>query len=184
MTLAAIITEAKNGSKTAHQLLFDRLSARSKLLCQRYIKSHEDAEEVMQDGFYKFFKGLVTFIYVSEAGVFCYVKRIMVNECLMKLRKTNSFNLATEPVAAEVPVGDSVLEKLASAEIYRMIIHLPAGYRTVFNLHAIEGYEHKEIAALLGISDNTSRSQFFKARGLLQKMLITNGNDYGKQGSK
>ncbi|HET6994677.1 MAG TPA: sigma-70 family RNA polymerase sigma factor, partial [Chitinophagaceae bacterium] len=105
----------------------------------------------------------------------------MIRECLMFLRKRNAFLLVSDVAHESIPSDDHLLDKLNAEEIFRMITQLPLGYRTVFNLHAVEGMGHKEIAELLGITEGTSKSQLFKARQLLQKMLIQQNEEYANR---
>ena len=108
-------------------------------------------------------------------------KKIMVNECLMFLRKKNVFNLVAESSAEEISPDEEILSQLSASEIFSLIVQLPTGYRTVFNLYAIDGMNHREIAELLKISEGTSKSQLSKARTLLQKMLLQNGIEYARR---
>lgn len=179
-----MIEEARSGSAAAQRYLFDRFSDPMMAVCCRYVKAREDAEEIMLDGLYKFFSNLDGFRYQGDAALFGWVKRIMINECLMFLRKKNVFSMLTESAAEEVVVASEELAGLTAAEIFSLIIQLPVGYRTVFNLYAIEGMEHKEIARLLGIAEGTSRSQLSKAKILLQKMLMQKGISYVKRKSR
>lgn len=179
MNIPDLVTEAKGGSKAAQKCLFDLLSDRMLLVCCRYVKSREDAEELLLDGFYKFFKSLPAFQYKGEAAFYAWLKKIMIRECLMFLRKKNVFTIVAESAADEIQVEEQVLDQLSAAEIFKLVVQLPVGYRTVFNLYAIEGMTHKEIAELLDISEGTSKSQLSKAKALLQKMLSKNETDYG-----
>jgi len=181
MELSELVKEAKQGSAAAQKCLYDLLAGRMLLLCRRYVKNVENAEEVLLDGFYKFFKGLPAFTYGGDAALHAWVKRIMINECLMLLRKKNVFTIATELAAEERTLDEDALDRLSAEEILRLVIQLPVGYRTVFNLYSIEGMNHKEIAALLDISEGTSKSQLSKARSLLQKMLLQKGTVYVKR---
>ena len=105
----------------------------------------------------------------------------MINECLMFLRKKNVFTIVTEAAAAEIPLEEDALNNLSAVEIFNLVIQLPVGYRTVFNLYTIEGMTHVEIAALLGIAEGTSKSQLSKAKSLLQKMLLQKENNYAQR---
>ena len=96
----------------------------------------------------------------------------------MFLRKKNVFTIVTEATATEVPLQEEALNNLSAGEIFNLIVQLPVGYRTVFNLHVVEGMPHREIAELLGISKGTSKSQFSKAKILLQKLLLQNNTEY------
>ncbi len=176
-----LIQDAKQGKAAAQQCLFDRQADAMLLVCRRYIKSSTDAEEAMLDGWYKFFTTLSSFTYRDEATLAAWIKKIMVNECLMRLRKKNVFVLLNEEKIETIELEEEALSRLSAKEILELILRLPAGYRTVFNLHEIEGLDHKEIAALLGIAEGTSKSQLSKAKALLQRNLSQRGNDYAKR---
>lgn len=181
MNLSDLVREARQGSAAAQKCLFDQLSGRMLMLCIRYVRSREAAEEILLDGFYKFFRALPDFKYEGEAALHGWLKRIMVNECLMHQRSKKAFFMVSESEAEEIAWKEDALDKLSAAEIFELIVRLPEGYRTVFNLYSIEGWNHKEISLQLGISEATSRSQLSKARSLLQKMVLQNGTDYVKR---
>ena len=184
METAELIKEAKQGSAAAQKCLFDQLAGKMLLVCRRYVKNSEDAEELLLDGFYKFFKKLSSFNYQGDAALYGWLKRIMINECLMLLRKRNVFTIVSDTAAEDIALEEDALNNLSAEEIFNLIIQLPVGYRTVFNLYEIEGMKHSEIAALLNISENTSKSQLFKAKNLLQKLLLTKGIEYVKRKSQ
>ena len=184
MTLPQLIDEIKKGNPKAQDLFFTRYSNRMFILCMRYVKNTEDAEERMLDGFYKFFNSIHRFRYQGEAALYTWLKRVMINECIMQLRKKNSFSMVSEAAANDISLDEDVLEKLSATEIYKQVTRLPIGYRTVFNLSVLEGYDHKEIATLLRINEGTSRSQLWKAKSLLQKLLTQNEIQHAKQHSK
>jgi len=181
MELAQLVKEARQGSSPAQKCLFDLFSNRMMLVCRRYLKSEQDAEEALLDGFYKFFKNLPAFNYQGEVALAAWLKKIMINECLMLLRKKNVFSIVTDSAAEDIPLQEEALHNLSAKEIFNLIVQLPVGYRTVFNLYVIEGMEHKEIAGLLGIAEGTSKSQLSKAKLLLQKNLLQNGTGYAKR---
>ena len=178
MDTSELIKEAKQGSAAAQKYLFDLKADKLLMICKRYVKNPEDAEEIMLDGFYKFFKNLSSFNYQSDAALFAWLKRIMINECLMFLRKKNVFTIVTDSVAEDIPLEEEALNNLSASEIFNLIVQLPVGYRTVFNLYEVEGMAHKEIAELLNISEGTSKSQLSKSKVLLQKMLLNKGIKY------
>jgi RNA polymerase sigma-70 factor (ECF subfamily) len=184
MNTSELVKEAKQGSTAAQKCLFDQFADKMLLVCQRYVKTPEDAEELLLDGFYKFFKKISSFNYQGEAALYAWLKRIMINECLMFLRAKNVFTIVTEATAEEIPLQEEALDNLSAEEIFKLIVQLPVGYRTVFNLYAIEGMNHGEIADVLNISEGTSRSQFSKAKVLLQKILLQNDIIYVKRRSK
>ncbi|RNI40207.1 sigma-70 family RNA polymerase sigma factor [Hanamia caeni] len=184
MDISQLIKEAKQGSTAAQKCLFDEMADKLLMICRRYVKNREDAEEMMLNGFYKFFKNLSSFSYQGDAALFAWLKKIMVNECLMFLRKKNVFTISSDLVAEEVSLQEEALNNLSAAEIFNLVVQLPVGYRTVFNLYEIEGMSHKDIAALLNISEGTSKSQLSKSKVLLQKMLLKKGVEYVKRKSQ
>ena len=93
MNIPELIKEAKHGSTAAQKCLFDQFADKMLLVCRRYVKSPEDAEELMLDGFYKFFKNISSFNYQSDLALYAWIKKIMINECLMFLRKKTAFTI-------------------------------------------------------------------------------------------
>lgn len=184
METSELIKEAKGGSAAAQKYLFDQWSERMLIVCLRYVKNAEDAEELLLNGFFKFFKKLSSFNYNGDAALYVWLKRIMINECLMFLRKKNVFTIVTEAIVTEIPLQEEALNNLSANEIFNLIIQLPVGYRTVFNLYVIEGMPHNEIAERLGIAEGTSKSQLSKAKILLQKLLLQNDIEYVKRKSQ
>lgn len=184
MDVHQLVREAKQGSEAAQKCLFNMLSDKMMLVCCRYLKSREDAEEILLDGFYKFFKNISSFTYQGEGALYVWLKRIMINECLMLLRKKNVFTIVTDAEVKDIPLAEEALNNLSAKEIFDLIVQLPVGYRTVFNLYVIEGMDHKEISVLMGIAEGTSKSQLSKAKSLLQKKLLQNGTGYVKQRSR
>ncbi len=184
MNTSELVKEAKQGSTAAQKCLFDLFGEKMSLVCQRYVKNPEDAEELLLDGFYKFFTKISSFNYQGDAALYAWLKRIMINECLMFLRAKNVFTIVTEATAEEIPLQGEALDNLSAEEIFKLIVQLPVGYRTVFNLYAVEGMNHGEIAEALNISEGTSRSQYSKAKLLLQKLLLQNDIRYVKRKSK
>src|ERR1700712_3399995 len=125
MDISALIREAKQGSTAAQKCLFDQLSDRMLLVCRRYVKNREDAEEILLDGFYKFFKNLPAFNYQGDVALYSWLKKVMVNECLMFLRKKNVFAMVTDNAAEEIGLEEEALNNLSAAEIFNMIVQLP-----------------------------------------------------------
>ena len=177
-TEAQIVSALKRGESRAHKVVYDRLANKMLAVCIRYCANRNDAEEVMLDGFMRVFDKIGQF---REDGSFeGWVRRIMVTESLMFLRKNRQWRqeIPIEEVTGEPDYAwaDTAIHE---KELLRMINQLPDGYRTVFNLYAIEGYSHIEIADLLGISEGTSKSQLSRARGLLQANLKKLEQEYG-----
>jgi RNA polymerase sigma factor (sigma-70 family) len=171
MELQQLLKECKKGSITAQKYLFDRYSKQFFLLCRRYLRTNEQAEEVLMTGFLKIFNSLAGFSYVNDAASIGWMQKLMVNECLQELRKKHGFLVVAEELAEEIHSDDDVLASMSAAEIYKLIMQLPTGYRTVFNLFVVEQMSHKEIAQLLKITEGTSKSQLCKARQVLQQFI-------------
>jgi len=184
MQLQQLLKECKKQRITAQRYLYDQFAVSMFLLCRRYLKSDEIAEEVMMNGFLKFFRSLDDFKYLNDQATIGWLRKIMVNECLMELRSTNSFLQVAPEEFEDLAFDDGVIEKLSAEEIFHLITQLPPGYRTVFNLFELENRSHKEIAELLGISEGTSRSQLSKAKQMLQQLLIKKNSDYAWRKTK
>ncbi len=159
------------GKQKAQRTLYNQYAVRMYRVCWRYLKNEQDAEEVLANGFVKIFKNLEKVEYRDDRSFEAWVKRIMINESLMQLRKRKNFTIIS--IADAPPVEDNLPtdSSLATEDIYNLIFQLPDGYRTIFNLYAIEGFSHKEIAKQLGVSVNTSKSQLSKARAMLRSMI-------------
>ncbi len=167
-----IIQACKQNDRRAQRQLYERFAPKMFGVCRRYIRNETDVEDVLLKGFFKVFSNIQQF--QGQGSFEGWVRRIMVNESLMFLRKKK--NLSTLSVVElneqiDKPTEMNPESKIREGEILKLLDHLPVGYRTVFNLYAIEGYGHKEIAELLNVSINTSKSQLLKARRMLQKML-------------
>jgi RNA polymerase sigma-70 factor, ECF subfamily len=171
MTEQKAIEGCKKEDRISQKYIFDNYSDGMLMVCLRYVKNLPDAEEIMLNGFYNFYKSINRFIYGGPGGIGAWLKKIMVNECLMFLRKKNELKIIDEGFATEIGADDGLFGKMNAGEILQLIMGLPAGYRIVFNLFVVEGYCHREIAELLGISEGTSKSQLNKARGMLQKLI-------------
>lgn len=170
MTEQDIINACKKGERTAQKWIYNRYAAAMLGVCRRYVVSKEDAEDVLLEGFFKVLTKIDQF---SGQGSFeGWIRRIIVNEALMFLRKKNHLALASSLEAIDIPtIEGNPVEELKAADILKLLATLPDGYRTVFNLYVIEGYKHREIAELLGISINTSKSQLILAKQKMQLLL-------------
>lgn len=176
-----LIAGCKRADRTAQRSLFDFYYDHMFNVCLRYVKDEMLAEDMLSQGFTKVFAHIVRFEHEHDQGLRAWIKRIMINECLMWLRKSNNFCLVPLSEAEELPADEIGLELLDTAFILQNIAELPIGYRTVLNLNIIEGYSHQEIGTMLNIKAATSRSQLNKARRLLkQKLLNYKSDHYGK----
>ncbi|TGE14741.1 RNA polymerase sigma factor [Hymenobacter elongatus] len=170
LTETDLLAECRRGNPRAQKVLYDRLSPGMLSVCLRYLRHPEDAEEALVLGFVKVFRALAQ--YRGEGSFRGWVRRVMINEALGQLRRRQPLHLDIDECHDGVATITAAAESnLDTADLLRLIQALPAGYRTVFNLYAVEGYSHAEIAALLGISEGTSKSQLSKARALLQRQL-------------
>ena len=171
MTQALIIAGCKKGDRQAQKVFFELYSKGMLALCRRYVKEHLDAEEMLLNGFYKFFANIGRFEYTDDGRTLAWLKNIMVNECLMLLRKKKLVTFTTGEHTEDMVLAEDVLGRMNTNDILKLIDTLPVGYRIVFNMYVIEGYDHKEIAAILEISEGTSRSQLSRAKTTLQKLI-------------
>lgn len=173
LTEEELIENCRKGKRKAQRELYDRFAPKMFGLCRRYVKNKQNAEDVLMQGFMKVYDKLGTF--QSKGSFEGWIRRIMVNESLMFLRKQHDFTVSTE--VSELPVRVVTLnaeDDLVAQDILNLLEQLPTGYRTVFNLYVLEGYKHREIAEELGISINTSKSQLILARKRLREMLEQN----------
>jgi RNA polymerase sigma factor (sigma-70 family) len=171
MTDQKAIEGCKKQDRISQKYLFDKYSDGMLMVCMRYVKQLQDAEEIMLNGFFNFYKSIDRFMYNGDRSIAAWLKKIMVNECLMFLRKKGALKITEEKEGMAVSVEDGTMGQMNANEMFKLIMTLPDGYRTVFNLFVVEGYGHKEIADVLGITEGTSKSQLAKARTMLQKML-------------
>lgn len=160
--------------RTAQKWLYERYSPLFFSVCRRYLSSREDAEEALGSGFFKVFSQIDAY---QQVGSFeGWMRRIMINEALMMLRKRRNLVFPGDEAGMPEPQDTfSIHAELSAQEIMALLDELPAGYRTVFNLYVMEGYKHQEIADLLGISINTSKSQLILAKEKLKKLLTAKG---------
>jgi len=164
-----IIEGLKKGDRKSQELLYKNHSPFLLSVCRRYVKNSADAEDVFIEGFYKILSKIKTY---SGTGSFeGWMRRIMVNESLMYLRKNNNFSMTLELSNVDIKYEVSYDENMDYQKLLKILEFLPTGYRTVFNMYVIEGYKHREIAEKLNISINTSKSQLIQARKRLQEII-------------
>jgi RNA polymerase sigma factor (sigma-70 family) len=178
----SFIKECCKGNKAYQKQLFESLYNSMFRLCTRYVKQYADAEDCMMKGFMKMFQHMDGFVYEDENSFERWVKQIMVNECLMFLRKKHKALLFPEESLPQVPINAEILMQLDAEALNSLILQLPMGYRTVFNLYVVEGYDHREIASMLNINENTSRSQLMKAKSKLKAMVEQKTMSYENAG--
>lgn len=171
MTETALIEACINNDGMAQKKLFTMHSSRLFGICLRYANGHTEASDMLQNAFIKIFEKLPSF---SNSGSFeGWMRRITVNTCLDEIRKRKqSDHIPLEIIEGKAHQTQEALSNIRTQELLQLIQQLPHGYRTVFNMFAIEGYSHKEIAQELEITENTSKSQYRKARLWLQDALL------------
>lgn len=166
--LEQLIAGCKHKDSEARKKLYERYASTMLGICVRYVNERETARDIMQEGFIKIYTKIDLY---SGAGSFeGWMKRIFITTALEHLRTTKAFEIVSLEDRLDMidPSEVSMAEKLSVDEILRCINELPAGFRTIFNMYAVEGYSHAEIAQLLHIKEGTSRSQLARARQLLQ----------------
>ncbi|MEZ0540826.1 RNA polymerase sigma factor [Fibrella arboris] len=183
-----LVVALQRGEARAQKIAYEKYAGKMMSVCIRYVANQADAEDVLIEAFLRVFERISQFR--GEGSFEGWIRRIMVTESLMFLRKHKSLR-------QEIPLDDVLEtpdyqwadETLQVDDLLRLVAQLPDGYRTIFNLYAIEGYSHAEIAALTGISEGTSKSQLSRARALLQQKIKTLETDmksatiYGKAAS-
>ena len=167
-----LIAGCLQNDAAAQRELYNRYSPKMLSVCYRFAHNREDAEDMLQEGFIKVFTQMHTF---QNKGAFeGWIRRIIVHTCINFLKKHKKFSDSVElDYANTINVKEESLPSLMQAkQIVEAIRLLPIGYRTVLNLYAIEGYSHKEIGEMLDIQESTSRSQFTRAKVLLEQVLV------------
>ncbi|AEA43535.1 RNA polymerase sigma factor [Fluviicola taffensis] len=166
-----LVTECAKGNSKAQRALFDKFAPKMLAVCQRYLRNSQEAEDVLQDGFVKIFQKIVDF--KMDGSLEGWVRRIMVNTALDSIRKNKKLldDVQIDDVQYKVSFTDHQFDGMDLAQLLKMIDEMPDGYRVVFNMFAIEGYSHKEIADTLGVTENTSKSQYSRARAFLRTQL-------------
>lgn len=181
-----LIAGCKNKDPRCQKELYTMYAPKMLGVCRRYVDSIETAEDILQEGFIKIFQKINT--YTGEGAFAGWIRRIFVTTALEHLRQTKAMRFSVSLDQADdiqTDPGLSVLSQLTVNDMMQSIAELPVGYRTIFNLYAIEGYSHKEIAEMLNIKENSSQSQLTRARKVLQeKVQAIIGRDYGSQATK
>ena len=171
MTEQELIQGCIKEDKRCQKELFRRYAGRLLGICLRYARHRLEAEDILQDAFIKIFDKIASF--EGKGSLEGWLRRIVVNTALKNYQKL-SFQQEQIGLGEEldIPIDPVIYADLQEAELLNLIARLPDGYRVVFNLYAIEGYSHREIANTLEIKESTSRSQLVKARKLLQNMIL------------
>lgn len=170
-SLDEIVEGCKLGKRSSQELLYKTYASKMLAVCARYAKDNFEAEDMLQVAFVKIFEKIKD--YKGEGSFEGWVRRIMVNTSIEFYRKNaRMFPVVDIDNAPEAPVQENQLSKINMNDLLKIIQKLSPGYRMIFNMYAIEGFSHKEIAAELGISEGTSKSQLARARAILQENIL------------
>ena len=167
-----IISRVLGGEQHAYAELVDRYKSYVFTLTLRFIKSREDAEDMLQEGFIKIFGQLGQF--QNRGALEGWIRKIIVHTCINNLKKNKKFTESVDLIhASGVHIREESIPSIVQAkQVVECIRMLPIGYRTVLNLYAVEGYSHREIATMLDIEESTSRSQYTRAKAMLEDILV------------
>lgn len=166
-----LIKDCLKGNPIAQRKLFEKFAPKMFSVCLRYMRDNQEAEDVLQDGFIKVFQKLGA--YENTGSLEGWIRRIVVNTALDQLRRNSKLGYMDDvnEVGYKIENNDFTFEGLMAQDLMNLINQMPEGYKLVFNMFAIEGYSHKEIADLLGITESTSKSQYSRARSYLREKL-------------
>ena len=166
-----LIQKCCDGDRAAYREFYELYAGQLLVVAMRYMKTREEAEDVLQETYIKAFKNLASFD--QRASLKTWLTRITINTALNQLRKKHEMINWAAPEVAEEKVESLPIDHLQLAELIELIQQLPTGCQLVFNLYAIEGFSHREIAEKLDISEGTSKSQLYRAKDLLKTMILT-----------
>ena len=175
-----LVTQSKKGDRKAQRDLYRHFYGYGMTICIRYAKNREEAEEIVNDGFVKIFRNLNKFD--TKYSFRAWLRRIMINAAIDHHRRNKKHHHTIDIAHAQHVTSDITgLDNVVLQDLLKLVQQLAPSYRMVFNLYAIEGYKHREIADQLGITEGTSKSNLAVARHKLQKMLVALGhNQKGK----
>jgi RNA polymerase sigma factor (sigma-70 family) len=181
-TIDELIKRCRSGERKAQELLYKQFAAKMLGVCMRYATDKMEAEDMLQDGFIKVFKKIDEFR--SEGSFEGWIRRIMVHSSIEYYRKHHKIMQVVDLDEGNEPsVNPAVFANMDAKDLLALIQQWAPGYRMVFNLYAIEGYSHKEIGEIMGISDGASKSQLSRARAILKEQILKNeGKRYGYAG--
>ena len=172
MTEEQMLAGSIKNNAAAQEELYNRFSPRMLGVCYRFAKNREDAEDMLQEGFIKVFTQLHQ--YRNEGALEGWIRRIVVHTCINILKKNKKFADSVDIIHAKtLHIREDMIPSIMQAkQVVECIRLLPMGYRTVLNLYAIEGFSHREIGNLLDIEESTSRSQYTRAKAMLEDILV------------
>lgn len=172
MTEEALLQGCIQNRAVAQKELYLKFSSKMLTVCYRYAHNREDAEDMLQEGFIKVFSQIHTF--ENRGALEGWIRRIIVHTCINILKKNKKFNESVDLIHANTLQvrEDAIPSILQAKQVIECIRLLPIGYRTVLNLYAIEGFSHREIGNMLDIEESTSRSQYTRAKAMLEDLLV------------
>jgi RNA polymerase sigma-70 factor (ECF subfamily) len=172
MTEELMVQGCLDNIASAQEALYSRFSPRMLGVCYRFARNREDAEDMMQEGFIKVFTQIHQFR--GQGALEGWIRRIVVHTCINILKKNKKFTDSVDLFHANsIYLNENNIPSILQAkQVVECIRQLPLGYKTVLNLYAIEGFSHKEIAAILDIEESTSRSQYTRAKSMLEEVLL------------
>lgn len=179
-----LIRDIMKGNRMAMQELYNLTVRNMTAVCSRYVIDQNDVNDVLQESYLKVFSGIGAFTSHDGGSLVAWIRRIVVNESLQLLRRKKLLNQLVslddvEDEPEDLTVSDQVTDYVSSIDIgdlMELVQQLPDGYRTIFNLYAIEKLPHSKIASMLGISEGTSASQYHRARKLLAQRILEHQN--------
>ena len=175
---AQMVDGCRRRNAKAQRALYDELAPMAAGVCRRYSADRDEAKDMLQDGFLMVFDKIGT--YKGEGSFEGWMRKVFVNTCLMQLRKADALRYSEDIVEAPELGGTlepGVLDQIGTREILGLVAELPPGLRSTFNLFVLDGYSHAEVGELLGITEQSSRSQVSRARSLLQEKIKKLYND-------
>lgn len=166
-----LVDRVKKGDQKAMKYLYNKFAPGMKAICLRYVKYDEEAEDILQEAFIKIFNNIGQ--YKNPHNLSGWIKTIVINTAINNYYKNKKLmmNVSYDEINGNEAYAVEIAEKVSLDQLYQVINELPEGYRLVFNLYAIDGYDHKEIGEILEISESTSRSQYSRARKILIQRL-------------
>ena len=174
-----LIKGCLKGNRQAQEALYQKYAGQMFVVCLRYVKERQEAEDVLQEAFIKVFKEIEKFR--GDSQLIYWIKRVVINTALNAQRsKLYLYPMVDVVELKEAQTGNAEASDFTMEELMKMINNLPESSRIIFNLFAIEGYKHQEIATMLNINEGTSKSQYARARQLLQKQMKESKQDYGR----
>ncbi len=171
---ARLVQSCKENELSAQYILYNVFADEMGALCRQYIPDPEDAREAMMDGFLSFFKNIGGFTYQGPGSLKAWLKKIMVNQCLMQLRKRKKTHaeIDEDVIGGQSKRNETILSYLGEKEILKLLTELPDKYRVVFDLYVFEGLSHRQIGEVLNIPENTSKSSLRRAKQILKENIL------------